>query len=242
MSVVIGNLSFTDAWIKNKWGGQIEGRSKLKKWIENGQKAFTIPNPPCSIVAEKNKSNIVKAIDGTEWIVACGEEAQQPQVSVSVNTTTGKVGDYVFITVEIQGNVGFYALDNYGKEYTATETKVFMIRLTDEWDTYEFVYKACSQGVAIAQGIISITVQENNRLVDRGGEKEIVINTLNSTQASQLGLLLGQRVSISDNDVSFQNALITSIEIDYIANDMPDVITRQVHNADVYTARVRFVP
>jgi hypothetical protein len=52
--------------------------------------------------------------------------------------------------------------------------------------------------------------------------------------------MLGTKTVIADEDVSFY-ALITEVNLEYVAQDMVDTATRTRQGVDIYKGTVRFV-
>jgi hypothetical protein len=245
--ITINGMDF-DGWIRNKFGGKVQKeKGGMKKWIVNGSPAIQLPIYPCEKVMqdikEKEKNRrVITAIDGTEYIVFCGGLSSgttnplPPSVSVSASATSLKVGEYLFITVVIEGNAVWKGIDNYGQEYETSKTKIYTVRMTDEWDTYVLVWNACDGSRSIGTGAIEVSVQPNTALSFSTTDKtrEIFINKCTTSQAVAISSLLGQTISVSDGEVSFTGILV-SIDLRYVADDMSDVDTKRLQGVDIYT-------
>lgn len=256
MSVSIGSVTLDDAWIVNKYGGEYStsgaGGGGLKQWIdEHGQEAFALPVPPCQKIIEEIKAKsekgkrVIVALDGTEYIVECGSLSDinnptPPSASVSASTGNAKVGDIIFILVNLQGNVVWQGVDNYGQTHTLSRSGIVTVRITDEWDKYVLRWNACSATDSIGSGTVTIVVSPNPRYSTSrttGARKQIRINTCTSTQARALGALLGSAVNVSDGEVSFSGTVVR-VELTYVADDMPDIAVKSRQGVDIYTGIV----
>lgn len=247
MAVQIGSIILNDAWIKNKWGGRYQKDNSVIKKKATAKKISSLILPPCSVRSKEEKSkNVVYAIDGTEYIINCNSAVPSapplPSGSVSVlSSSPGKaiVGETVLILVQLE-RLTFRAVDIYGKFYKLTESDIITVKITDEYDQYVMKYVFCQEnGTAFREGQITLTIEIEEGNKD-SSEKEVVINTCTSAQARALGLMLGTKTIIADSDVSFQ-ALITEVNLEYVAEDMVDVAVRTRQGADIYKGTVRFV-
>jgi hypothetical protein len=242
MAVQIGTITLNDAWIRNKWGGRASA-SIIKKQATT-QKINSLILPPCTAKSKEEKRSVLYAIDGTEYISNCNSavESSPPTGSVSVHSSSpgsAQVGENIHIVVSMEGLI-FRAIDIYGRLYRLTESDIITVRITDEYDRYVMKYVFCKEdGTEHYRGQISLAVQAEEESKD-GSEKEVVINTCTSSQARALGLMLGTKTVIADEDVSFY-ALITEVNLEYVAQDMVDTATRVRQGVDIYKGTVRFV-
>ena len=242
MAVQIGTITLNDAWIRNKWGGRTSA-SKIKKQATT-QKINSLVLPPCTAKSREEKRSVLYAIDGTEYMSNCNSavESSPPSGSVSVHSSSpgaAQVGEIVSIVVRMEGLI-FRAIDIYGKLYKLTESDIITVRITDEYDRYVMRYVFCKEdGTEYSRWQISLNVQVGEESKD-GSEKEVVINTCTSSQARALGLMLGTKTMIADEDVSFY-ALITEVNLEYAAGDMVDTAVRTRQGVDIYKGTVRFV-
>lgn len=248
MAVQIGSITLNDAWIRNKWGGRYQNSVIKKK--ATAKKISSLILPPCS-ARERRRENVIYAIDGTEYIINCNSavpsDPPPPSGSVSVLTSSpGKaiVGETVLILVQFE-RLTFRATDIYGKFYKLTESDIITVKITDEYDQYVMKYVFCKDdGTAFGGDQITLTIETEEDSTTSANkdssEKEVVINACTSAQARTLSLMLGTKTIIADSDVSFQ-ALITEVNLEYVANDMVDVAVRQVQGVDIYKGTVRFV-
>jgi hypothetical protein len=241
MAVRIGTITLNDAWIRNKWGGRTSA-STIKKQATT-QKINSLILPPCTAKSKEEKRNTLYAIDGTEYISNCGSTVggSPPIGSVSVYSSasgSAQVGETIYIVVSMDGLI-FRAIDIYGRLYKLTESDIITVKITDEYDRYVMKYVFCKEdGTEYQRGQISLNVriEEGNK---DSSEKEVVINTCTSSQARTLGLMLGTKTVIADEDVSFY-ALITEVNLEYVAGDMVDTATRTRQGVDIYKGTVRF--
>jgi len=242
MAVQIGTITLNDAWIRNKWGGRVSAFA-IKKQATT-QKINSLILPPCSAKSKEERRSVLYAIDGTEYISNCSSAVagSPPTGSVSVYSSspgTARVGENIHIVVNMEGLI-FRAIDIYGRLYKLTESDIITVRITDEYDRYVMKYVFCKEdGTEYYRGYISLNVQVEEESKD-SSEKEVVINTCTSSQARALGLMLGTKTVIADEDVSFY-ALITEVNLEYVAGDMVDTATRIRQGVDIYKGTVRFV-
>ena len=242
MAVQIGTITLNDAWIRNKWGGRAFA-SIIKKQATT-QKINSLILPPCTAKSKEEKRNVLYAIDGTEYISNCNSAVNSltPTGSVSVYSSSpgsAQVGEVISIVVNMEGLL-FRAIDIYGRLYRLTESDIITVKITDEYDRYVMKYVFCKEdGTEHSRGQISLNVQVEEESKD-SSEKEVVINTCTSSQARALGLMLGTKTVIADEDVSFY-ALITEVNLEYVAQDMVDTATRTRQGVDIYKGTVRFV-
>jgi hypothetical protein len=233
MAVRIGTLTLTDAWIRNKWGGRADKRRLLT------DKVNSLVLPPCGVKMSGERP-VAVAIDGTEYYARCvgWQQDKPPTANLQiVSPSVAKPGDIVFIAVEIEGCV-FRAIDVYGRTYSLQNSETLQVQVNDSYEMYVMKYRFCGDnGMVVNEGLIEIPVETQ---LNDGYEKEIVINTCTSAQARVLGLMLGTRVDISDEDVSFPDALIVEVNLEYIATDMVDTATRNRQGVDIYKGTVRF--
>lgn len=242
MAVQIGTITLNDAWIRNKWGGRASA-STIKKQA-TAQKIDSLVLPPCDAKSKEEKRSVLYAIDGTEYISYCNSAVNSPEPSGSVSVYSSapgsvRVGENIHIVVNMQGLI-FRAIDIYGKLYRLTEPDTITVRITDEYDSYVMKYVFCkADGTEYSRGQISLNVQieEDSK---NSSEKEVVINTCTSAQARALGLMLGTKTVIADEDVSF-TALITEVNLEYVAGDMVDTAVRTKQGVDIYKGTLRFV-
>ena len=229
--VTIGALTF-DGWIRNKFGGNIKD---LKQAI-----ASRLVLPPCSILPQKETRATYVAIDGTAYYADCTSTISDTttivaNLTIEHPTLPLKDGDTIFIIVEVK-NAIFRAVDVYGNYYTATDNEIFPVKIRDEYNQYILKYRFCkTNGTIHSEGTRTFDVT-----VTASQEKEIVINTCTTAQAIALSSMLGQRTNITDTEVTFSNALITEIRLEYIADDMSDVAVKALQGVDVYKGIVRF--
>jgi len=242
MAVQIGTITLNDAWIRNKWGGRASA-SIIKKQATT-RKINSLILPPCSAKSKEEKRNVLYAIDGTEYISNCSPAVggSPPTGSVSVYSSSSgsaRVGEVISIVVDMEGLL-FRAIDIYGRLYRLTESDIITVKITDEYDRYVMKYVFCKEdGTEYYRGQISLNVQVEEESKDNS-EKEVVINTCTSAQARALGLMLGTKTMIADEDVSFY-ALITEVNLEYVAGDMVDTAVRTRQGVDIYKGTVRFV-
>ncbi len=242
MAVQIGTITLQDAWIRNKWGGRASA-SIIKKQATT-QKINSLVLPPCTAKSKDERRNVLYAIDGTEYISNCSSAVggSPPRGSVSVYSSSpgsARVGEIISIVVSMEGLL-FRAIDIYGRLYRLTESDIITVKITDEYDRYVMKYVFCKEdGTEYYRGQISLNVQVEENSKD-SSEKEVVINTCTSAQARALGLMLGTKTVIADEDVSFY-ALITEVNLEYVAGDMVDTATRARQGVDIYKGTVRFV-
>jgi hypothetical protein len=242
MAVQIGTITLTDAWIRNKWGGRATA-SIIKKQATT-QKINSLVLPPCTAKSKEERRSVLYAIDGTEYISNCNSAvgSSPPTGSVSVYSSSpgsAQVGEMVSIVVRMEGLL-FRAIDIYGRLYRLTESDIITVKITDEYDRYVMKYVFCKEdGTEYSRGQISLNVQTEEDSKNNS-EKEVVINTCTSSQARALGLMLGTKTMIADEDVSFY-ALITEVNLEYVAQDMVDTATRTRQGVDIYKGTVRFV-
>lgn len=253
MAVQIGSITLNDAWIRNKWGGRYQKDNSVIKKKATAKKISSLILPPCSAKSkeEKRKENVIYAIDGTEYIINCNSavpsDPPPPSGSVSVfSSSPGKaiVGETVLIRVQME-RLTFRAVDIYGKFYKLTESDIITVKITDEYDQYVMKYVFCKEdGTAFGGNQITLTIETEEDSTTSANkdssEKEVVINACTSAQARALGLMLGTKTIIADSDVSFQ-ALITEVNLEYVAEDMVDVAVRTRQGVDIYKGTVRFV-
>lgn len=249
MAVQIGSITLNDAWIRNKWGGRYQKDNSVIKKKATAKKISSLILPPCLAKSkeEKRKENVIYAIDGTEYIINCNSavpsDPPPPSGSVSVfSSSPGKaiVGETVLILVQME-RLTFRAVDIYGKFYKLTESDIITVKITDEYDQYVMKYVFCKEGgTAFREDQITLTIEIGEGENKDSSEKEVVINTCTSAQARALGLMLGTKTIIADSDVSFQ-ALITEVNLEYVAEDMVDVAVRTRQGVDIYKGTVRFV-
>jgi hypothetical protein len=242
MAVQIGTITLNDAWIRNKWGGRVSA-SAIKKQATT-QRINSLILPPCTAKSKEERRSVLYAIDGTEYISNCSSAVggSPPAGSVSVHSSSpgsAQVGETIHIVVNIEGLI-FRAIDIYGRLYKLTESDIITVRITDEYDRYVMKYVFCKEdGTEHSRGQISLNVQIEEESKD-SSEKEVIINTCTSSQARALGLMLGTKTVIADEDVSFY-ALITEVSLEYVAGDMVDTATRIRQGVDIYKGAVRFV-
>lgn len=254
MAVQIGSITLNDAWIRNKWGGRYQKDNSVIKKKATAKKISSLILPPCLAKSkeEKRKENVIYAIDGTEYIINCNSAVPSDPPphfgSVSVfSSSPGKaiVGETVLILVQME-RLTFRAVDIYGKFYKLTESDIITVKITDEYDQYVMKYVFCKEdGTAFREDQITLTIEteEEDSTTSANkdsSEKEVVINACTSAQARALGLMLGTKTIIADSDVSFQ-ALITEVNLEYVAEDMVDVAVRTRQGVDIYKGTVRFV-
>ncbi len=242
MAVQIGTITLQDAWIRNKWGGRASTPTIKKQATTRRINSLILP--PCSAKSKEEKRSVLYAIDGTEYIANCSSAVggSPPRGSVSVYSSSSgsaQVGEVISIVASMEGLL-FRAIDIYNRLYRLTESDIITVKITDEYDRYVMKYVFCKEdGTEYYRGQISLNVQVEENSKD-GSEKEVVINTCTSSQARALGLMLGTKTVIADEDVSFY-ALITEVNLEYVAGDMVDTAVRTRQGVDIYKGTVRFV-
>jgi len=233
MAVRIGTLTLADAWIRNKWGGRADKRRLLTDRVNS------LVLPPCNVKMARERP-VAVAIDGTEYYARCigWQRDEPPTANLQVfSPGIAKPGDVIFIAVEVE-RCTFRAVDVYGQTYNLQSPETIRVQVKDSYEMYVMKYRFCGDGGEVVnEGLIEIPVE--TQLSD-AYEKEIVVNTCTSAQARTLGLMLGTRVDISDEDVSFPDALIVEVNLEYIASDMVDTETRNRQGVDIYKGIVRF--
>jgi len=233
MAVRIGTLTLADAWIRNKWGGRADKRRLLTDRVNS------LVLPPCNVKMTGERP-VAVAIDGTEYYARCigWQRDEPPTANLQVfSPGIAKPGDVIFIAVEVE-RCTFRAVDVYGQTYNLQSPETIRVQVKDSYEMYVMKYRFCGDGGEVVnEGLIEIPVE--TQLSD-AYEKEIVVNTCTSAQARTLGLMLGTRVDISDEDVSFPDALIVEVNLEYIASDMVDTETRNRQGVDIYKGIVRF--
>ena len=233
MAVRIGTLTLEDAWIRNKWGGRVDKRRLLT------DKVNSLVLPPCGVKMSGERP-VAVAIDGTEYYARCigWQQNEPPVANLQVfSPAIAKPGDIIFIAVEME-RCTFRAVDVYGRTYSLQDPETIQVQVNDSYEAYVMKYRFCGDnGEVVNEGLIEVPVetQSNNK-----HEKEIVVNTCTSAQARVLGLMLGTRVDISDEDVNFPDALIVEVNLEYIATDMVDTAVRIRQGVDIYKGIVRF--
>ena len=233
MAVRIGTLTLEDAWIRNKWGGRVDKRRLLT------DKVNSLVLPPCGVKMSGERP-VAVAIDGTEYYARCIKWQQNEPAVANLHVFSpaiAKPGDIIFIAVEME-RCTFRAVDVYGRTYSLQNSETIQVQINDSYEAYVMKYRFCGDnGEVVNEGLIEVPVetQSNNKY-----EKEIVVNTCTSAQARALGLMLGTRVDISDEDVNFPDALIVEVNLEYIATDMVDTAVRIRQGVDIYKGIVRF--
>jgi len=233
MAVRIGTLTLADAWIRNKWGGRADKRRLLT------DKVNSLVLPTCGVKMSGERP-VAVAIDGTEYYARCIEWQQNKPPTANLQVFSpgkAKPGDVIFIAVEVE-RCTFRAVDVYGRTYSLQNSETIHVQVNDSYEMYVMKYRFCGDdGEVVNEGLIEIPVEAQLSDVH---EKEIVVNTCTSAQARTLGLMLGTRVDISDEDVSFPDALIVEVNLEYIATDMVDTATRSKQGVDIYKGAVKF--
>ena len=237
MITINGTYTLNDAWLIDKF----VGTAPLKRW-DTANEPFALEPPPCVRLQEEAKKidqkRVITAIDGTEYVVECGSLADisnplPPSVSVNVNKNAVKVGEFIYITVDIVGNALVSAVDNYGRTYYITRSRVVDVRALDRYDTYVFAYRICPAGTT---GRIEVSVSGAGEVEEQRQKKTktVFVNRCSTADAQYIYSLLGTAATVADAEVSY-TGIITKVDLKYIVQDMDDVATKNNQGVDIYT-------
>jgi len=231
MAVKINNIEIPNAWVVPFSPRQI----KLIPWKEQ----ITLEPPPCEEALRKAGLNIVESITGEKFIVRCnslaGFEEEPPQVSVSANRESVKIGEYIYLYIDIRGSAILSAVDNGGNTFFISESQVIYLRAKPIYDKYVFVYRKCYNGTDAGIDKVEVAIElPSASIAGIENKLSIRINGCTRLQAQFLYSLLGQSVLIEDDDGNTYAGKVIAVDLQFIASD----VNPFKFPADIYTGTV----
>jgi len=231
MAVKINGIEIPDAWVVPFSPKQV----RLIPWKDQ----ITLDPPPCEEALQKAGLNVVESITGEKFVVRCnslsGFEEEPPSVVVSVNKTSVRVGEYIYLYIDIRGSALLSAVDNGGNTFFVSESQVISLRAKAIYDKYVFVYRSCYNGLDAGTDRVEIAIElPSTSTTEIENKLQIRINGCTKTQAMFLYSLLGQNALIEDDEGNTYTGKIVAVDLKFVAND----VNPYRFPADVYTGTV----
>jgi len=217
MAVRINGVEITDAWVVPFSPKRI----RLIPW----RNQLTLEPPPCEEAFRKAGLNVVESITGRKFVVRCGGlrglNEQPPAITVQLLRNPVKVGELIYINIGIEGNALLTATDNAGNTFYISESKLLSFKAEAIYDRYVFVYRKCygqedagTDRIEIEIGLPQGSTPQVENLL------QIRINGCSYIQAQFLYSLLGQDISVEDDNGNTYMGKLISADLRFVANDL----------------------